>query len=136
MARVKTLRERVESIIRKYKHVNPEKYLYNNKTELKRTYKRIKVWFLIHDEQRGYSIMNMEFKRVLPMNVAQWSDMYKKGYGSYNSLYNIFTQAVLPAINNKGGNQWRFISLLCWTGVNDLRRAKNPAASRRRHKTS
>jgi hypothetical protein len=134
MARAKTIRERAEEITRKYKKVNAHKFLFNKKGDLKARYKRIKAWFLIHDEQRGYSIMAMEFKRKALMSVEEWTALFKTGSGPYQSLYSIFTQAVLPAINNKGGNKWTFTSLLAWAGLRDLRQSKNPDASRTRNK--
>ncbi len=129
--RPRTIRQRAEEITRKYKKVNAQKFLFNTKKDLKRRYKRIKAWFLIHDEERGYSIMSMEFKRKEIMSVAEWTALFKTPRGNYQSLYNIFTQAVLPAINNKGGNQWHFVSLLAWTGLLDIRQAKNSTAPRK-----
>lgn len=136
MARIATLRERVQAIIRKWEYVNAQKFLYNDKRELRQYYKKIKVWYLIHDSERGYSIINLTFNRKEQMSVAQWSTLHKKRVGNYDSLYNVFTQAILPAINNKGGNAWRFISLLCWTGQDELQRAKDTASPKRRNKTS
>jgi len=131
-----TLRERVAELRRKYKHVNPFKFFYNKAGELKARYKRIRVWYLIHDKDIGYSVMRMDYKRLMTMNVSKWTELHRTKVGEYNSLYSIFTQAVLPAINNKGGNQWRFKSLIGWAGLSDSRSAKDSAASRRRHKTS
>lgn len=125
MARVTTLKDRVRAIIRKYKRVNNKRFLYNEKRELKGRYSRIKVYFLIHDEKRGYSIFPFEFKRAMLFSVPEWTKLLTKPLGKYDSLYSIFTQAVLPAINNKGGSRWRFISLLGWTGVHDLRQGKH-----------
>lgn len=136
MARVLTLRERVKEIIRRYKHVNGQKFCYNSDAELKRRYKRITVWYLIHDKERGYSVMKLQFKRIMPMNVDTWARLHREAIGEYKSLYSILTQAILPAINNKGGNAWKFISLLAWAGASDNRPAKNTAASRGRNKTT
>lgn len=134
MARVQTLRKRVQEIIRRYKHVNAQKFCYNKKSELNRKFKRIRVWYLIHDKARGYSVLKMEYKRIMPMNVETWARLHRKPVGNYQPLYNIFTQAILPAINNKGGNSWAFISLLAWAGVHAIRSSADTAASRGRHK--
>lgn len=136
MARVATLRDRVAGIIRKYKHVSPHKFFYNDKSDLRERYTKIKVWYLIHDPLRGYSVLNMDFRRKEPMTVSEWGRMHKERVGKYDSLYNVFTQAVLPAINNKGGNAWRFISLLGWTGLRDIYRPEDTAASKGRNKTA
>lgn len=135
MARLKTLRERVQEIIRRYKHVNKKKFLYNRKPELKRRYRCIRVWYLIHDVDRGYSIMKMEYKRRLFLSVSEWTRLHAVQVEGYDSLYFIFTQKVLPAINNKGGNRWSFTSLLAWAGLSDSRPATDSKASRRGNKT-
>lgn len=136
MARVVTLRDKIRAIIRKWKFVTSKRFLYNKKTELRRRTKRIKVWFLIHDADRGYSIFAFEFKRKIAFNVADWTALFQRKHKGYDSLYSIFTQAVLPAINNKGGSHWRFISLLAWTGLHDIRQGKDSAADRGRDKAT
>lgn len=138
MARVTTLRDRLKEIMRHYKKIDPHKFLYNRKPELAKKYKRIRVWFLINDKERGYSVMRMEFKRKEHMRVSEWVKAFRARYKGRESLYNIITQAVLPAINNKGGNAWSFVSLLAWTGLPDIdaiQQTKNTAASGRRNKT-
>lgn len=128
MARVNTLKDRVRAIIRKYKRVNNHRYLYNNKADLQGTYNRIKLWWLIQEEKRGYSIFPMEFKRLVAFTVPEWTKLIKQPYGGYkSSIYSIFTQAVLPAINNKGGSSWRFVALLAWTSADGLRPSKDSA---------
>lgn len=136
MARSRSLRSRIAEIVRRYKHVNKKKFFYNKPVELRRTYRRISVWYLIQDPERGYSIMNMEYKRLLAMHVGTWAKLHQEGIGSYASLYSVFTQSVLPAINNKGGNKWRFVSMLGWAGVRADRSAKSSTASRGRNKAA
>lgn len=136
MAKVVTLRDRVKGIMRQYKKVNAHRFLYNTKGDLLRKYSRIKCYFLIHDSDRGYSIFPFIFKRATLFSVSEWTTLMTKTVGKYDSLYSIFTQAVLPAINNKGGSTWRFKSLLGWSGLNDLRPGKNPTAHRAGNKTS
>lgn len=135
MARVRTLRDRVQEIVRRYKFVNAQKFCFNKKSELQKRFKRITCWYLIHDVDRGYSVMKMDFKRVMPMSVDTWARLHRQPVEGYDSLYSIFTQAVLPAINNKGGNKWSFTSLLAWAS-SDRRSTKNPSASRRGNKTA
>jgi len=125
MARVVTLRDRIRRLIRRYKRINRHRYLYNSKRDLKGRFNRVTVHFLIHDEERGYSIFPFEFKRKKLFSVPEWTKLIAKPYGGYDSLYSIFTQAVLPAINNKGGAQWRFKALLAWTRADDLRQGKD-----------
>lgn len=136
MARVTTLKDRVRQIIRRYKRINKHRFLYNTKRDLAGRYNRIKVYFLIHEQERGYSIFPFEFKRKVQFTVPQWTQLFSKSLKGYDSLYNIFTQAVLPAINNKGGSQWRFKALLGWTGVDDLRQGKDSAKRSARDKTA
>jgi len=124
MARVTTLKDRVRAIISKYKRIDNHRFLYNTQKDLQRRYQRIKVYYLIHDEERGYSIFPFEWKRKISFSVPQWTDLFTKPFAGYNSLDSIFKQAVLPAINNKGGSQWRFKALLGWTGI-DLRQGKD-----------
>jgi hypothetical protein len=134
MPRVVTLKDRVKQIIRKYKHINPSRFVYNKKSEYSKKYKRIRVWFLIHDKKRGYSIFIYELKRKSIFSVIEWTGLLQKNYGGYESIYSVFTQSILPAINNKSGAAWRFISLIAWTGLNDIRQVKNPAGSMRGNK--
>jgi hypothetical protein len=155
MARTHTLKDRVKQIIGAYKKITHEKFLYNKRDDLRKRYHRIRVWYLLNSKARGYSIMRMEFTRKVHFGIHQWHTLFAKGITTkerrYDSLHSIFTQAVLPAINAKGGNDWRFISVLCWTGITtvpvtkerkqaavrefafgDLRQTKNPTASRKR----
>lgn len=140
MARLTTLRDRIKTIIRRYKKINKQKFLYNSKRDLNARFNRILVWWLINNPDTGYSIMRMEFKRKPLFTVKQWHTLFESGLDTperhYDSLYTIFTQAVLPAIN-VGGTKWRFISLLAWTAaIDDLRQTKNSKASRKRHQKS
>lgn len=141
MARITTLQDRVRQIIRQYAHVNNHRYLYNKKSELKGRFTHVKCWFLIHDSERGYSIFPFTFKRKAMFTIPQWTRLFKSVVGEYQPLISIFTQAVLPAINNKGGSNWRFKSLLCWTGItmdnrDALSKTKNTAKRRRRNTTT
>lgn len=130
MARVTTLQDRVKEITRKYKHINGHRFVFNKRSELKGRFTHIKCWFLIHDSERGYSIFPFTFKRKAMFSVPEWTRLFKRAVGSYQPLMSIFTQAVLPAINNKGGNNWRFKALLCWTGVITFTDTQRKAGSR------
>ncbi len=131
----KTLKDRIRQIIRKYKHINPARYLYNRKSELGKKFQRLRVWFLIHDKKRGYSIFIYELKRIKTYSVIEWTGLLQKNYGGYEIIYSVFTQSILPAINTKSGAAWRFVSLLAWTGINDIRQGENPVRNKRRNKT-
>lgn len=146
MARVVTLKDKVRAIKRRYKFVTSKRFLYNKKAELRRKYVRVRIWWLIHDPDRGYSIFPMEFKRAARrLTVEQWATLIKDGLhlpsrpptpDFLEPIITIFKQAVLPAINNKGGSKWRFISLMAWTGADDIRQGKHSAARPARHKTT
>lgn len=135
MARMHSLKDRVRQIIRRYKKINGHKFVYNKRSDLQARYFRIQVWFLIHDADKGYSIFPFIFRRKVAFSVPQWTRLFKTPLGDYNALFSIFTQAILPAINNKGGNNWTYKALLAWTGIHDLRPAEDSNTSRRRNKT-
>lgn len=140
MSRVSTLRDRVREIRRKFKHVNSFRYFYNNKRDLKRRLHRIKIWFLIHDMEKGYSIFPIEFKRAVAMGVEQWRRLFTKqitiGERTYDPIFPIFVLKVLPAINVRNASAWKFKTVIGWTGWNDLRQAGNPHTRSKRHKTA
>jgi hypothetical protein len=154
MARVKTLRARVREIRRKYKKVNRDRFFYNKKRDLSGRYNRIKCWFLIHDSEKGYSVFPIEFKRHQLMTVPTWTRLLNHDIhdgiskpptpGVYESIFSIFTQKILPAINVRSGNTWKFKALIGWAASfeekkkerNAIRSTKNSAAHRARNKTS
>lgn len=133
MARQSSLGGRLKKIKRKYKHISPRRFLYNDKQALKQRYKFIKVWFLIHDEKLGYSIMLTTFRRKKSFSVRQWSKAFSlPDIVGTKALFVIYTVDILPAINNKGGNHWRFKSVIGWTG--DTPKIDNPNISTKPNK--
>ena len=97
------------------------------------------------------------------MRVEQWARLFQHRLriesrgptpGFYEPLFLIFTQLVLPAINNRGGAQWKFKALIGWTGIeivdriakeksvrkfafgDDLRQAKDSTARSKRNSTA
>lgn len=130
MAQHLTLNEKAAQLKRLYKHISPDRFLYNKKAELARRYRVITAWFVIHDETRGFSIMNMDFRRKERPGIRQWLKGFTRpGIVGEVSLMHVFSQIVLPAMNNKTGAQWRFKALLAWTGKLDspkIRDSKTP----------
>lgn len=131
-----TIKQRLKALKRRYSKVSPKKFFYNEKRELKRSYSRIHTWFLIQDQERGYSIFPFDVQRKTAFTVAEWTKLFKHPYGGYESIYSVFTQAVLPAINNRSGASWRFIALIGWAGKHDLPKTKDTAGNRRGNKTA
>lgn len=136
MARTTTLKQKLREIRRKYKYVNNHRFFYNKKEDLKGQFNRIKCWFLIHDLEKGYSIFPIEFKRAQLMTVPVWTGLLSKDYvdgssgypspGVYESIFKIFTQKILPAINVRSGNQWKFKTLIGWTAwADDFRQGRD-----------
>lgn len=137
MARVRTLKQRIAEVIRKYKHIDKNRFVYNRKPELKGRFNAIRVWILINDASRGYSIFSFRMQRKLILGVKEWERFFNTPLDGYkHSLYTNITQGILPAINNKSGTEWRFISLLAWTRGDDLHRRKNTAKSHTGHKAA
>lgn len=147
MARVTTLKSKLREIRRKFKKVNSRRFFYNKKSDLAGRYNRIKCWFLIHDKEKGYSIFPIEFKRGQLMTLPIWTRLLTEDYvdgiskhpspGVYESIFRIFTQKILPAINVRSGNQWRFKTLIGWTAyTDDFRPDKNSAARTSGDKTT
>ena len=127
MARQTSLKGKLLKLRRRYKKVSKERFFYNNFSELKAEYSSISCWFLIHDDRIGYSIMNMSFRvsRESPLPVGIWAQRFTTNVMGWDSLFFIFTQKVLPAINNRGGNQWKFKSLIGWTGQREFSKTDN-----------
>ena len=129
MGKQVTIREKLRGIIRRYKHINPHKYLYNRKSDLQGRFTHITIWVLLHDDKLGYSIFRYVQRRKDPRNVAQWTALFTSAEAPHFSLYQVLTQVILPAGLNRTGKNWKFKSLLCWTGgVSDLSPVKNTAA--------
>lgn len=140
MSRVSTLRDRVREIRRKFKHVNSFRYFYNNKRDLQRRIHRVKIWFLIHDMEKGYSIFPMEFKRAMSMSVESWRKLFTKqitiGGKTYDPIFPIFVLKVLPAINVRNASEWKFKTVIGWTGWNDIRQTRHSNTRKKRHSTA
>jgi hypothetical protein len=137
MRKGRTLRDKIRLLRAKFKHVSEHRFFYNNGKDLKRSYRKICSWFLIHDEARGYSIMPLEFKRLVSMNVQEWIRLFQYPSKKYDPLFEIFVQKILPAINNKSGGSahWRFKALVGWTGIHDLQQGRDTRKRSSRHKT-
>lgn len=131
-----TIKQRLKALKRRYAKVSKKRFFYNKPAELKRRYSSIHSWFLIQDEERGYSIFPFTIQRKKSFSLREWETLFKKPYGGYESIYSVFTQAVLPAINNRSGANWRFVALIGWAGKNDLREVKDSSRNKRRHKTT
>lgn len=147
MARVTTLKAKLREIRRKYKKVNAHRFFYNKKKDLSGSYNRIKCWFLIHDMEKGYSIFPIEFKRGQLMTVPIWTRLLTEDYvdgiskhpspGVYESIFRIFTQKILPAINVRSGNQWKFKTLIGWSAyTDDFRQGKDSPTHTAGNKTT
>src|SRR5438045_3509088 len=124
-----TIKQRLKQLKRRYAKVSRQKFFYNNKRELSARYSAIYVWWLIQDNERGYSIFPFTAQRKLAFTVAEWTKLFKHPYGGYESIYSVFTQAVLPAINVRSGSSWRFVSLIGWSGKIDLPKTDNNKAN-------
>lgn len=115
----------LSSIKRKYSKVTPDKYFYNTKPDLKKKTPRIKLWIRVHDEQKGNSVLELTLKRKQITTRDDWEKLIRKSHKGYHSIHKIITQNLLPAINNKRGDEWKFISVVGWTGDNDNRQNRN-----------
>lgn len=130
-----TIRKRLAQLKRRYSKVTSFKFFYNRKPELKKKYHAIFVWFLIQEPDRGYSIFPFIAQRKKFFTVREWVKLMQHPFGGYDSIYSVFTQAVLPAINNRSGSQWRFVSLIGWAGKSDIRKNNDTSKRSRRNKT-
>ena len=129
MPRHATMQDQLAKIRRKYHHVSPERFFYNKPQELRRKYKEILVWFLIHDEQRGHSIFSPRFRVADPLPISQWARRFENAVGALHPLLAILNKNILPAINAKGGKDWKFKALIGWTGYNEPKKPKDSRVS-------
>ena len=129
MARHATMQDQLNTIRRKYKKVSPVRFFYNKPKELKQRYKQILVWFLIHDEQRGHSIFSPRFRVGDSLSVNQWAQRFSAKVKDLRPLLEVLTQSILPAINAKGGKDWKFKAVIGWTGHNEPKKFKGSRVS-------
>jgi len=74
------------------------------------------------------------FNRKDSYSVDSWTRAFQHaGFVGTKSLFQIYTLDILPAINNKGGNHWRFKALIGWTG--DLPKVTDSDISAKSHAT-
>lgn len=133
MARQASLQGKLKKLLRRYKHISPERFLYNEKKILRQRFQHLRAWFLIHDETRGYSIMLLTFRRKDAYSVKQWAEAFQRPeVVGKKSLFAIYTEDVLPAINTRSGASWKFKNLIGWTG--DIPRAKDTDISPKSNK--
>lgn len=121
-----TLAKALNRIKRQYKKVSPKKFFYNTKRDLNKKYKRIQMHLLVHSSISGYSILATNRGSKKSISVGQWANRFNhetKAYGI--STYDAITQNLLPAIRNKSGDDWRFISLIGWNGYDDFSKDKH-----------
>jgi len=135
MPRVLSIKRHFKKLRRKYSKITPYRYFYNRKTDLnlRKKFSEIVVWFLIHDVERGHSIFTFNYRRKILSNIAEWRKRFTKTIEGYEPLMTVFTQSVLPAINNKTGANWQFKTLIGWTGF-DLSKVKHSNPSSKRNK--
>lgn len=134
-----TLKKAINSILRKYKKIADSRFLYNTSGDLRKKYQKIVIHALIHSQELGYSVFSYTQSRgkKTKLDPKQWTTKLKRETKAYgDSAYNVLTQKILPSINNRGGAEWRFISLLAWNGDNGLSKDKNTNTSKGRNKTT
>lgn len=127
-----SLRDRIGALRSRYKFISPSRFLYNDNKELRRRYKKIQVWFLITDTGLGASIHPPTFGRAKAYSVKQWEKAFTvPGIVGEVSVMGIYTGTILPAMNAKGGRDWKFSSVIAWTGIHEDRKdkSKNPSTS-------
>mgnify|MGYP003449225472 CR=1 FL=1 len=130
MPRHRTMQDQLATLKRKYHHVSPLRFFYNKPAELRKRYKEIIVWFLIHDtDSDRNSIFSPRFRVATAMPLADWSRRFENPVGSLVPLLNILNQNILPAINAKGGRDWKFKALIGWTGHNEPKKLKGSRVS-------
>lgn len=120
-----SLREKLYRLRKQFTHVSSQRFFYNLKSDLRQYYNGIVCWFLIHDLQKGYSLHTMLFRRKENFSVSEWALLIAKGNRKYISLFRIYTENVLPAINVKTGSRWRFKSLVGWSGLRGISKRKD-----------
>ena len=76
------------------------KFLHKTKADLKKKYQGVIMYYVIHDPERGHSLMPWNPRRKLKLTAKEWHEwIEEKGK-------EIFSEAVLPAINTKSGGEW------------------------------
>jgi hypothetical protein len=128
---MRTLKDKVRALRRKYKKVTPARYFFNVAADKKGKFNAIKLWILIHDVNKGYSIFSFIMRRKINLTMGQWFKYWSVPHPGYKaSIYSSVTNGILPAINNKNGTEWAFKSLLGWTRYAVSKR-HNPATNSR-----
>ena len=136
MGRQQTLKERCQAIIRRFKYVDRSRFVYNDKSELKSSFSSIRIYCLIFDNEKGYSIFDFAVQRKILMPRLTWKKYFSEPVEGYeNSIYSIITQHILPGINNRSGTEWVLKTILCW-GINAVPKASNSKTPSRRNKTT
>jgi len=126
-----TLKRFLNGLKRRYKKVTPKRFLYNTSADLRKKYSSIKVNALLYSTEKGYSMMAFDQRTKKALSLSQWTTKFTRETKAYgHSVHNILTQRILPAIRNKSGDDWRFISLIGWSG-NAIQQAKNTNKSKR-----
>jgi len=129
MPRHSTMKDQLAKLKRRYRHVSSERFFYNKAGELRRKYTEILVWFLIHDEKRGHSIFAPRFRVGDSLPISQWARRFENAVGSLHPLLAILNQNILPAINAKGGKDWKFKAVIGWTGYHEPKKSKGSRVS-------
>lgn len=127
---MKTIKQEVLAIKRKYKFIKG-KFLYNNKKrDFKIETQKIVCYFLCFSPHVGHTVFNFTFRRAVPKNYKTWKKwLTDKGI-------EIFSSAVLDAINNKDGSgQTKYIlkEFIAWGLQNDFSKLESTKTIKRRN---
>lgn len=111
MAR-KTIREKILTLKRNFPRRTSYGFLYNRKSDLKRKYTNIIMYCLIYSKQKGFSFFVWNPHRRGKIHTALGWNAWINQEG-----LTIVMDAVLSAINAKGGNDWQFNRLIGFSGA-------------------
>lgn len=127
----KTIRNQLRTIRRKFPQRTRYGFLYLLKGDVKRKFTGIIMYCLIYSPQNGHSLFVFDsHRRGHNWTAKEWNDWINA------EGLDIINDAVLPAINAKGGNDWQMRRLIGFSGKkNAIYKRQNRNKSSRRNKT-
>ena len=134
MPRHASMADQLAKLKRRYRHVSPQRFFYNKPGELRKRVKEILVWFLIHDDTRGHSIFAPRFRVAQALTVKEWAFRFTNPLVRFEKtpllpLVDTLAKNILPAINAKGGKDWKFKAVIGWTGYNEPKKSQGSRVS-------
>lgn len=117
------LRSVLKELTRKYKYVNSNKFIYNDRSDLLRKHRKMDVYFLAYDQSIGYTVLTIpHYIRGKGKTPNEWLD-YFKGKRHKKILFNK-KNGVIETLNVMKGREYFIHDIIAWGSPDDIRRNK------------